>query len=64
MCLEPTFLLEEVAHKKETEASDQTMISDVWGVVIVFVGAIEYHGNDGKYQHDCFTMFALIEHIC
>ena len=64
MYLEPTFLLEEVAHKEETEATDQTMIGDIGGIMIVFVGSIEYHGDDGKYQHDNFSMFALIEHVC
>ena len=64
MCLEPTFLLEEVAHKEEAEAAYQSVIGNVWGIVIVLVGTIENHGDDGKYQHDGFAMFALVEHIC
>ena len=64
MCLEIAFLLEEIAHKEETEATDQSMIGDIWGVVVVLVGSIENHGDDGKYQHDRFTVLALIEHVC
>ena len=40
------------------------MIGDIWGVVIILVGAIEDHGDDGKYQHDGFAVFVLIEYIC
>ena len=40
------------------------MIGDVWGVMVVLVGAIEDHGDDGKYQHDGFAVFVLIEYIC
>ena len=40
------------------------MIGDIWGVVIILVGAIEDYGDDGKYQHDGFAVFVLIEYIC
>ena len=57
-------LLVEVAHKEEAEATYQSVIGDIWGVVIILVGAIEDHGDDGKYQHDGFAVFVLIEYIC
>ena len=39
-------LLVEVAQEEETEATDKSMICYVWGIVVVFVGAIKNHGND------------------
>ena len=40
------------------------MIGDIGGIMVVFVGAIENHGDDGEYQHDSFAMFAFIEYFC
>jgi hypothetical protein len=56
--------LVEIAHKEEAEAADKSVISDIGGIMVVFVGAIEDHGDDGKYQHDGFAVFVLIEYIC
>ena len=40
------------------------MIGDIGGIMVVFVGDIENHGDDGECQHDGFAVFAPIEHIC
>ena len=45
-------LLVEVAQEEETEATDKSMICYVWGIVVVFVGAVENHGSDGEDKHD------------
>ena len=55
---------EKVSHEEEAEATNKTVIGDVWYGVIVFVGAVEYHGDDGENQHGCFAVFAPIKCIC
>ena len=40
------------------------MVGDVWGIVVVFVGAVEYHGYDGDNKHNGFAMLVFVKHIC
>lgn len=49
--LEIAYLLERVAHEKETEATDESMIGDKWGIVIVFIGTVKYNADDGENKH-------------
>lgn len=57
-------MLEEVAHEEKTETTYKAMIGDVWGIVVEFVGAVEYHGADGENEHDILTMLVSVKYVC
>ena len=59
-----TPLLVEIAQEEETQAADESVVGDVWGIVVVFVGAVQDHGCDGEYKHYGFAMLVLVEHVC